>query len=67
MTFANDRSPAFTADDWAEIYYAVDDKRNAIEGGDYGEDERHNVKWVAHLANIVFKLERFFEAHNIAY
>ena len=52
------------ADDWVEIFYALDLKIRQIEGGRYddepGEVSRHGsatAKWAAHLRSIMAKID----------
>jgi hypothetical protein len=47
-----------TADDWQEIYYALETKRIGIKEGKFGpEDEPgHNKKWIAQLESIEAKI-----------
>jgi len=47
-----------TKEDWVEIYYALDTKRDQIENGDFGEGEGgdENEDWIAHLDAIMEKI-----------
>jgi hypothetical protein len=42
-----------TAEDWAEIYYALDTKLLAVQNSSYPEDRSgENAVWIAHLKRI---------------
>ncbi len=49
---------ALNGKDWAEIYYAVDAKLNALRQGSYGSEFQpgEDARWIAHLQAIKRKL-----------
>jgi len=53
------KSPAFSHEEWAEIYYAVARKASDLENGYYGSsDSETNVEeWAAQLRSIMARIE----------
>ena len=45
---------AMSAEDWSEIYYALETKKGLIEDGVYKSEE--DAVWAAHLQEIVDKI-----------
>jgi hypothetical protein len=47
-----------TAEDWSEIYYALDTKAHAIDEGRYTPEGRpgENAEWASHLRSIMERI-----------
>lgn len=53
--------------EWAELYYAVESKRQAVRIGYYGGARAGNERWAGQLRRITQVLERQFRKHRIVY
>lgn len=53
-----DLTDVFTADQWVEIYYAIEDKARRIKAGEYGPEEKRgdNKRWIEDLQEIMHRI-----------